>query len=59
MRPGELQRLLQGEREAEPVNEAERKSDHPPALDVAPDDVLERHVEDGYCDQRFDQRREP
>src|SRR5438552_15467477 len=47
VRPGELQRLAQSEREAEPVNQPEPESDQPStleaALDLAPDDVLERH----------------
>jgi hypothetical protein len=45
------------------VNETEAESDHPSApeaeLDAAPDDVLERHVDDGDRDQRFNERRKP
>src|SRR5262249_35557347 len=61
----ELQRLAQRERKAEAVNEPERKRDDPAprhgtvAAERGTDDVLERHVEDGDGDERFDQRWEP
>ena len=59
MGSGKLQRLAEREREAESVNETEPESDHPPALQVAADDILERHVDDGHGDERFDERRKP
>src|SRR5262245_8541909 len=63
VRPGELQRLPQGERESESMNQTEPESDHPSApeavLEAAPDDVFERHIYDGDRDQRFNERRKP
>src|SRR3989442_13971782 len=56
VRSGELQRLAEREREAESVNETEPEGDHLPALQIAVDDVLERHVEEGDGDERFDER---
>ena len=56
---GELQGFAQREREAETVHQPERERDGPAPLDIAADDIFQRHVDDRHCDQRFDQRREP
>jgi len=55
----ELEVLAQSVREAEPVNESEERCDHDASLDADTDDVFKRHVDDGGCDQRLHQRREP
>src|ERR1700730_9791295 len=59
MRACELKRLPEHERKTEPVHQAESERDHPPALHIATDDVLERHVDNRHRDQRFDERRKP
>ncbi len=59
VRPGELQRLPEREREAEAVHQAEAERHQPATLRVLDGDVLERHVHDRRGDQRFDERREP
>ena len=62
MRAGELQRLAQRVGETEAMNEAEPGGEQPAPREPAPrglNDILQRHVNDGNCDQRLDERREP
>ena len=59
LEPGELQLLLQHEREAEAVDQPEQPGHHPAPAQVRAQHVLERHVEDRRGDQHFDQRRKP
>ena len=56
---GELERLLECEREAEPMDQPEPEGDHPAALDLGSDDVLECHVHDRHRNQHLDQRWKP
>jgi len=59
VRAGELHRVLQAEREAEPVHEAEQERDQPSAMRPLDGDVLQRHVDDRRGDERLDERRKP
>ena len=59
MRAGELQRVLQREREPKAVHEPEAEREHPARASVRRDDVLDGRVEDRRGDQHLDQRWEP
>ena len=55
----ELQRLAERERKAEAVHEPESEREQPAFSRLRPDDVLERHVDDGERDEGLDERRKP
>ena len=59
VRSRELKRLPQRERKAESMHQAKAERNHPAALDVGAHHILQRHVDDGRRDQRFDERRKP
>ena len=59
VRAGELKGSSEKERKPEAVDKTESEGDDPPSTQVGADDVLERHVQDGDRDQRFDERWKP
>src|SRR6266851_10403583 len=59
MTAGELKVLLQPIGKAEPVDEAEKAGDQPPAAQIGADDVLQSHEHDRGSNCRLDERRKP
>src|SRR6187200_2156775 len=59
MGTGKLKGLVEHEGKSEAMDEAEPECYEPTPLQVDAHHVFDRHVDDGYCDQRFDQRGKP